>query len=63
MPVSEGMVYVDVAAGRVSHREVIVSAGRESREGPDGAGTLAFIFNPEKGELVEGTIARLRASA
>jgi G3E family GTPase len=62
VPVSEGMVYVDVAAGRVSHREVAVSAGPEDRESPDGAGTLAFIFDPEKGELVEGTIARLRAS-
>ena len=35
VPVSDGMVYVDVAAGRVSHREVAVPAERGR---PGGAG-------------------------
>jgi G3E family GTPase len=63
VPVSEGMVYVDVAAGRVSHREAPVSAEPEDREEPVAAGTLVFVFDPRAGDLVEGSIARLRASA
>ena len=42
---------------------VAVSAGPEDREEPAAIGTLAFIFDPKEGDLVEGTIARLRASA
>jgi G3E family GTPase len=63
VPVSEGMVYVDVAAGRVSHRKAALRADAEDREGQDAPGKLAFVLDPEASELVEGFIARVRASA
>jgi len=62
VPVSEGMIYVDVAAGRVNHREAAVPAEPEDREGSGAPGGLVFIFDPQAGELVEGVIADLRAS-
>jgi G3E family GTPase len=61
VPVSEGVVYVDVAAGRVSHREVAVPAEPEDREGRDAPGKLVFIFDPKASELVEDVTAALRA--
>ena len=63
VPVSEGMVYVDVAAGRVSHREATLPAEPGDREGPAASGKLVFIFDPEASELVDGAIATLRASS
>ncbi len=63
VPVSEGMVYVDVAAGRVSHREATLPAESEDREGPGASGRLVFIFDPGASELVDGAIAMLRASS
>ncbi len=62
VPVSGGMVYVDVAAGRVSHREAPAAAEPGGGEEP-ASGTLVFIYDPGAGELVEGIMARLRANA
>ena len=63
VPVSEGMVYVDVAAGRVSHREAALSAAPQDPGGLGAFGRLVFIFDPEKSELVDRAIAELRASS
>ena len=63
VPVLEGMVYVDVAAGRVSHREAALSAAPQDPEGLGAFGRLVFIFDPEKSSLVDGAIAELRASS
>ena len=63
VPVSDGMVYVDVAAGRVSHREAVLPAEPEDRGGPGAPGRLVFIFDPQASELVEGVTAELKDSA
>jgi G3E family GTPase len=63
VPVSDGMLYVDVAAGRLSRREVAVSADQEDPARADGPGGLVFIFAPQARESVEGVIARLKSSA
>jgi G3E family GTPase len=63
VPVSDGMVYVDVAAGRVSHREAAVPAEPQDRKEPGAPGRLVFIFDPAASERVEGAIATLRASS
>jgi len=63
VPVSEGMVYLDVAAGRVSHRKTVLSAAPEDRGGLGEFCRLVFIFDPEKSELVDGAIDVLRASS
>jgi len=63
VPVPDGMVYVDVAAGRVSHREAALPAEPQCREEPGAPGRLVFIFDPEASERVEGAIATLRASS
>ena len=63
VPVPDGMIYVDVAAGRVSHREVAVPAEPQDREEPGAPGRLVFIFDPEASERIEGAIATLRASS
>jgi G3E family GTPase len=62
VPVSEGMVYVDVAAGRVTHREVAHPA-EPVWDGSDAPGRLVFIFDPEASELVESVTAALRPGA
>ena len=63
VPVPDGMIYVDVAAGRVSHREAAVPAEPQDREEPGAPGRLVFIFDPEASERIEGAIATLRASS
>jgi G3E family GTPase len=57
VPLPEGMVYVDVAAGRVSHREVAMPAEPDDRDAP---GKLVFIYDPEASERIEGVIGALR---
>jgi G3E family GTPase len=61
VPVSEGTVYVDVAAGRVSHREAPAASEAGGEEPAPGA--LVFIYDPGAGELLEGIMGRLRAGA
>jgi G3E family GTPase len=61
VPLPEGMVYVDVAAGRVSHREVVIPAAPDDRDDPDAPGKLVFIYDPEASERIEGVIGALRA--
>jgi G3E family GTPase len=56
-PVSDGMLYVEVAAGRVSRRELALSA---DPGGPAGSGRLVFVFDPRATESVEGVIAKLK---
>jgi G3E family GTPase len=63
VPVSDGMIYLDVAAGRVSHREADVPAEPRDREEPGAPGRLVFIFDPKASERVEGAIATLRAGS
>ena len=63
VPVSDGMVYVDVAAGRVSQREAAIPSEPEGRGGPGAPGRLVFIFDPQASELVEGVTAELKHSA
>jgi G3E family GTPase len=63
VPVSDGTVYVDVAAGRVSHREVKAPAEPVDRDDLDGAGRLVFICDPEVSERVEGVVGALRAGS
>ena len=60
VPVSEGMVYVDVAAGRVSHRQVPLPAEPGAWDGSGAPGRLVFIFDPKASELVENVTAALR---
>lgn len=62
VPVSDGMLYVDVAAGHLSSREVAVSADQGNPARPGGSGRLVFIFAPQARGSVEGVIARLRSS-
>jgi hypothetical protein len=57
------MVYVDVAAGRVSHREVVLPAEPEERDEPGAPGRLVFIYDPAASERIEGVIGALRASS
>jgi G3E family GTPase len=63
VPVEKGMVYVDVAAGRVSHREVAVPADLQDLEETDAPGRLVFICDPQTSERIEGVIAALRAGS
>jgi G3E family GTPase len=63
VPVSDGTIYVDVAAGRVSHREVKAPAEPVDRDDLDGAGRLVFICDPEVSERVEGVVGALRAGS
>jgi G3E family GTPase len=63
VPVSGGTLYVDVAAGRLSQREVALSSDAGSPAGEVEPGSLVFIFDPEAGERVEEVIARLTAMA
>jgi G3E family GTPase len=63
VPIAEGMAYVDVAAGRVSHRKVAVPAEREERDEADAPGNLVFICDPEVAERVEGVIGAVRAGS
>jgi G3E family GTPase len=60
VPLPEGMVYVDVAAGRVSHREVVMPAEPDDRDALDAPGKLVFIYDPEASERIEGVIGALR---
>ena len=60
VPLPEGMVYVDVAAGRVSHREVAMPAEPDDRDALDAPGKLVFIYDPEASERIEGVIGALR---
>lgn len=60
VPVPDGIVHVDVAAGRLSTREVAVSADPEAPREP---GRLVFIFEPGAEELVDAVIANLSAMA
>lgn len=63
VPLSAGMVYVDVAAGRVSHREVALPAEPQDRDEPGAPGRLVFIYDPAASERIEGVIGALRARA
>ena len=63
VPVSDGTLYVDVAAGRLSQREVALSSDTGSRAGEVEPGRLVFIFEPKAGSRVEEVIARLTARA
>jgi len=63
VPVSDGMLYLDVAAGRLSQREVATSPGAESPAGEVEPGRLVFIFDPRASERVEGVVANLNARA
>jgi G3E family GTPase len=63
VPVADGTLYVDVAAGRLSHREIAISSEAGSPAGEVEPGRLVFIFEPEASELVEEVIAKLTARA
>jgi G3E family GTPase len=60
VPVPDGVVYVDVAAGRLNHRKVGVPAEREDGGGR-APGRLVFVFDPKASERVEGAIGLLKA--
>jgi hypothetical protein len=51
---------VDVAAGRVTHREVRLPAEPGAWDGSGAPGRLVFIFDPKASELVEYVTAALR---
>jgi G3E family GTPase len=55
-PVSDGMLYVEVAAGRVSRRELVASATPGDAAG---SGRMVFVFDPRATGLVESVIANL----
>jgi G3E family GTPase len=61
VPVADGTLYVDVAAGRLSQREVAVSGDGGDPASADGAGRLVFIFDPQVSGEVEGLIAELKS--
>jgi G3E family GTPase len=61
VPVSDGMLYVEVAAGRLSKREVAASAGPTNPARQGEVGRLVLVFDPQARELVEGVIAKLEA--
>jgi len=61
--VSDGMLYVEVAAGRLSKREVAASIGPVNQPEGREAGRLVFIFDPRAGESVAGVVAKLKAWA
>jgi G3E family GTPase len=61
VPVADGTLYVDVAAGRLSQREVAVSGDRGDPRRGDGGGRLVFIFDPQASGVVEGLIAELKS--
>jgi hypothetical protein len=57
------MVYLDVAAGRVSQCEVALPADPEDRDEPGAPGRLVFIYDPEASERIEAVIGALRSSS
>jgi len=56
-PVSDGMLYVEVAAGRVSGRELESCADSGD---PVGSGRLVFVFDPRATGSVERVVSRLK---
>jgi G3E family GTPase len=62
VPVADGTLYVDVAAGRLSQREVAISGDGGNPGRGEGAGRLVFIFDPQVSGKVEGLIAELEAA-
>ena len=61
VPVADGTLYVDVAAGRLSQREVAVPGDGGDTGRGDGNGRLVFIFDPQASDPVAGLIAELRS--
>jgi G3E family GTPase len=62
VPVPDGMVHVDVAAGCLNHRKVAVPAEPEDGGGR-ATGRLVFVFEPEASERVEAAIGVLKAGS